>query len=198
MLLQKTLKLSTEQFNKEWTAKQPELIEQVNTLTTNQFNIEKSVFNDELSALDVRMDNFDLKLNALNNYITPEMFGAKGDGATDDTNAIQQCIDNAIETKKDIFLQNTDNVYNITYDSEILTEQEVIDMVEAELSRFKPLAQTKPITKEEYMAVVETPKNIKVKMENDKYFLFSPFNFPLSTSTSCSGIVFSKSKSSGR
>lgn len=97
---------TTEQFNIEWTNKQPELIEQVKTLTTNQFNIEKSVFNDELSALDTRMNNFDLKLNTLNNYITPEMFGAKGDGVTDDTNAIQQCIDKAIETKKDIFLQN--------------------------------------------------------------------------------------------
>lgn len=97
---------TTEQFNIEWTNKQPELIEQVKTLTSNQFNIEKSVFNDELSALDVRMDNFDLKLNALNDYITPEMFGAKGDGVTDDTNAIQQAIDKAVENKKDIFLQN--------------------------------------------------------------------------------------------
>lgn len=97
---------TTEQFNVEWTNKQPELIEQVNTLTTNQFNIEKSVFNDELSALDTRMNNFDLKLKTLNEYITPEMFGAKGDGVTDDTNAIQQAINNAVETKKDIFLQN--------------------------------------------------------------------------------------------
>lgn len=31
---------TTEQFNTEWTNKQPELIEQVNTLTTNQFNNE--------------------------------------------------------------------------------------------------------------------------------------------------------------
>lgn len=97
---------TTEQFNVEWENKQPELIEQVNTLTTNQFNIEKSVFNDELSALNTRMNNFDLKLNTLNEYITPEIFGAKGDGVTDDTNAIQQAINNAIETKKDIFLQN--------------------------------------------------------------------------------------------
>lgn len=97
---------TTEQFNAEWSEKQPELIEQVNTLTTNQFNIEKSVFNDELSALDTRMNNFDLKLKTLNEYITPEMFGAKGDGVTDDTNAIQQAINNAVETKKDIFLQN--------------------------------------------------------------------------------------------
>lgn len=35
-----TKETTTEQFNKEWTNKQPELIEQVNTLTTNQFNNE--------------------------------------------------------------------------------------------------------------------------------------------------------------
>lgn len=49
---------TTEQFNTEWTNKQPELIEQVNTLTTNQFNNEKSIFNDKLDALDARMDTF--------------------------------------------------------------------------------------------------------------------------------------------
>lgn len=49
---------TTEQFNTEWTNKQPELIEQVNTLTTNQFNNEKSIFNDELNALNSRMDTF--------------------------------------------------------------------------------------------------------------------------------------------
>lgn len=49
---------TTEQFNKEWTNKQPELVEQVNKLTTNQFNNEKSVFNDELKTLDARMNTF--------------------------------------------------------------------------------------------------------------------------------------------
>lgn len=49
---------TTEQFNVEWTNKQPELIEQVNTLTTNQFNNEKSVFNDELDTLNARMDTY--------------------------------------------------------------------------------------------------------------------------------------------
>ena len=49
---------TTEQFNVEWTNKQPELIEQVNTLTTNQFNNEKSIFNDELNTLNARMDTF--------------------------------------------------------------------------------------------------------------------------------------------
>lgn len=49
---------TTEQFNVEWTKKQPELIEQVNTLTTNQFNNEKSIFNDELDTLNARMNTF--------------------------------------------------------------------------------------------------------------------------------------------
>lgn len=49
---------TTELFNTEWTNKQPELIKQVITLTTNQFNNEKSIFNNELDALDARMDTF--------------------------------------------------------------------------------------------------------------------------------------------
>lgn len=53
-----TKETTTEQFNVEWTNKQPELIERVNRLTTNQFNNEKSVFNDELKALNARMDTF--------------------------------------------------------------------------------------------------------------------------------------------
>lgn len=53
-----TEETTTEQFNTEWANKQPELIEQVNTLTTNQFNNEKSIFNDELNALNARMDTF--------------------------------------------------------------------------------------------------------------------------------------------
>lgn len=53
-----TKEKTTEQFNIEWTNKQPELIEQVNTLTTNKFNDEKSVFNNELKTLNARMDTF--------------------------------------------------------------------------------------------------------------------------------------------
>lgn len=62
---------TTEQFNVEWTAKQPELIEQVNTLTTNQFNNEKSIFNDELNALNARMDTF-TKFSNPNLLINPD------------------------------------------------------------------------------------------------------------------------------
>lgn len=57
---------TTEQFNKEWTNKQPELIEQVNTLTTNQFNNEKFVFNAELDTLNARMDKLNARMDTLN------------------------------------------------------------------------------------------------------------------------------------
>lgn len=53
-----TKNTTTEQFNKEWANKQPELINQVNTLTTKQFNIEKTTFNGELNTLNERMDTF--------------------------------------------------------------------------------------------------------------------------------------------
>lgn len=58
---------TTEQFNTEWTNKQPELIEQVNTLTTNQFNNEKSVFNNELDTLNARMDTLNASMDTFSN-----------------------------------------------------------------------------------------------------------------------------------
>lgn len=41
---------TTEQFNVEWTNKQPELIEQVNTLTTNQFNEDWGVLENRINT----------------------------------------------------------------------------------------------------------------------------------------------------
>lgn len=53
-----TEKTTTNKFNEEWENKQPELINQVNTLTTKQFNIEKTTFNGKLNTLNDRMDTF--------------------------------------------------------------------------------------------------------------------------------------------
>lgn len=53
-----TEKTTTKKFNEEWENKQPELTNQVNTLTTKQFNVEKTTFNDKLNTLNDRMDTF--------------------------------------------------------------------------------------------------------------------------------------------
>jgi len=77
---------------------------------------------------------------------------------------------------KDIFLQNSENVYNITFDPTILTENEVMQMVESELSKHKPLCITLPVSKEEYLSVVKAPQTTTVKLENDSEQLMTLLN----------------------
>lgn len=54
-----------------------------------------SVNTDDYMAVDSSA-NGTKKINFIDllNYVTPEMFGAKGDGETDDTEALQECINN--------------------------------------------------------------------------------------------------------
>ena len=68
---------------------------------------------------------------------------------------------------KDIFLQSGRNVFNVTFDSTILTENEVMDKIEVELARHTPLGITTPIEQAEYDAGVIQPKNIISKLENE-------------------------------
>lgn len=85
---------TTEQFNKEWTDKQPQLIDQVNTLTTNRFNYEKSVFNDELNTLNERVDTLNERVDTFSNpnlLINPD-FRINQRGETSYTSAVAQTI----------------------------------------------------------------------------------------------------------
>lgn len=47
-----------------------------------------------------------LKLKAIKEYVTPEMFGAVGNGYTNDTEAFVECIAEAVSTGKAIFLDS--------------------------------------------------------------------------------------------
>ena len=67
---------TTEQFNTEWTNKQPELIEQVNTLTTNQFNedwgilenrINTTLVNQNTNIENIQNEQNELETNTNNN-----------------------------------------------------------------------------------------------------------------------------------
>lgn len=61
---------------------------QLNTNTANNFNqLNQKVTN--------QLDGFSADLGYLKNYVTPQMFGAVGDGVTDDTNVLNEVLSKA-------------------------------------------------------------------------------------------------------
>ena len=68
---------------------------------------------------------------------------------------------------KDMFLSNAERIYNVTYDSTILTENEVIEKIENELQRHKPLGIADKVTQKEYDSFIIEPKNITSKIDNE-------------------------------
>jgi predicted Zn-dependent peptidase len=69
---------------------------------------------------------------------------------------------------KNIFLNNNQNIYNITYDNTLISEDEVIEKIEKELARFK--VGSKPIfdiSDEEYRAKLKYPANQEFKLESE-------------------------------
>lgn len=68
---------------------------------------------------------------------------------------------------KDIFMQSGENIFNVTYDSNILTADEVIEKIEAEMSRFKPAGIAEPIHYDEYRTGIIEPKKIVAKIDNE-------------------------------
>lgn len=68
--------------------------------------------NCELKFVGGSLKNGYLKGNILNKYLIPEWFGAKADGSTDDTKAIQMTIDFATTNCRKVVLSN--KTYNIS------------------------------------------------------------------------------------
>ena len=60
---------------------------------------------------------------------------------------------------KDLFLQNTDVYYNITYDPMRNNENEIIDMIDSELNRFEILKLVPACSTQEYKSYIKEPQN---------------------------------------
>lgn len=89
--------------NVEWVEQGMPTDEQTSNAINNWLNAHPEATTTVLdeSLTESKFTN-DLKLHTLKDYITPEMFGAKGDGITDDRNAFVQ----AIQSNKALVIQN--------------------------------------------------------------------------------------------
>ena len=115
MSIKITKDTTTQQFNVEWENKQPELIKQVNTLTTEQFNKEFDVVENQINT---NLESQNIKINKVENQIN--------------TNLESQNIKiNKIQNKQDI-LGNNITTQNDKIDSiqsqqvDLTTEQTVL------------------------------------------------------------------------
>lgn len=94
---------TTEQFNTEWTNKQPELIEQVNTLTTNQFNEDWGVLENRINTtLENQNTNIQNIQNEQNELVTN----------TNNTINAQNTKINSIQTQQTNLASEQNNLAN--------------------------------------------------------------------------------------
>ncbi len=144
----------------------------LDNIPQEEFDIEKKVvFNEAKRYADDSQTMFWFdSTRAMTGYHTED--NVIGIPETIDTFTQEDCI--AI---KDIFLQSAKNVYNVTFDSDLLTEDEVIDKIEAQLSRHTPLKKTNPVSQYEYDNVVVQPKIVTTRLENESEQAMTMLNF---------------------
>lgn len=76
-------------------------------------------------------------------------------------------LDDAIAVKN-IFLNHEQNIYNITYDNTMISQEEVIAKVERELHRFEVASTPEyTVSDEEYQAGLKFPTNKSLKLESE-------------------------------
>ena len=91
----------------EWSDETVDSVESVNGKTGAVVLDADDILMSDNSTVEDTVD--DLKSNL--GYVTPEMFGAKGDRTTDDTTAIQDCINYAIANSINVFMPHS---YKVT------------------------------------------------------------------------------------
>lgn len=140
-------------------------------ISQEEFDIEKKVvYNEAKRYADDDQTMFAFNLYPTINELHPED-NVIGIPETIDTFSLEDAID-----LKSIFLQNTDVHYNITYDPEILTENEIIDQIEFELSRFKHVSNINSISKELYSSYIKRPNNKKYISDNESAQMLTAIN----------------------
>ena len=131
-------------------------------ISQEEFDIEKKVVYNEAKRYaddDQTMFAFNVYPTLLNKHEEDNVIGIT---ETIDTFTREDAI--AI---KNIFLQNNDIHYNITYDPTILTENEIIEQIEFELRRFKTPKSDTQIDKNLYNSYIKETQIGKFYIENE-------------------------------
>ena len=116
-ILQKQITDNTTALQKQITDNTTALREQI---TANANELREEITSGDTSLqekLDQYKNNTDTSINNLSTYGTPEMYGAIGDGVADDTDAINQCLNNhkIVKCYKKYRVTNTINIGSNTY-----------------------------------------------------------------------------------
>lgn len=128
-----------------------------------EFNTEKDVvYNEAKRAMDNHQQMFyrNYKSRLLNNHKEDTVIGTPQtiDGFT---------LEDAIAVKN-IFLSHDKYIYNITYDSLLISEDEIIEKIEKELSRFEVTSTSLfDIDYEDYKRGLKFPKNVELTVESE-------------------------------
>jgi len=132
-------------------------------INQKEFNTEKDVvYNEAKRYMDNKQVMFyrNAKSKLLDNHKEDTVIGVP---KTIDSFRLEDAI--AI---KNIFLNNNQNIYNITYDNRVMDEDEIIEKIEAELARFEVTSTSiLEVTDEEYRGGFKFPKNVEVKVESE-------------------------------
>jgi predicted Zn-dependent peptidase len=132
-------------------------------INQNEFKTERDVvYNEAKRAWDSHQLMFyrNAKTKLLGNHREDNNIGVP---KTIDTFTLEDAIG-----VKNIFLNNQQNLYNIIYDNTLISEDEVIEKIEKELSRFE--VNSKPIfniSDGEYRAGLKYPTNKELKIESE-------------------------------